>query len=69
MNHPDIANANANERYNQMLQVAASHRLQKRVSAHITIRDLLNELKVRLRIFKGQRLDESASSAALKIVK
>ena len=64
MNHPYIANANAKERYNQMLQAAEAHRLRKRVCPRKPGRNLLSELKERLTVSKDQRLDESASSPA-----
>lgn len=62
MQHPYIANANANERFNQMLREAEAQRLRKRVSPPKSVRNFLGELKDRLPVVKGHRLDESASS-------
>jgi len=64
MKHPYIVNANANERLNQMLQNAESHRLRERVSVQKPGRNLFKTLKERLPIQKGQRLDESANLPA-----
>ena len=64
MQHPYIANANANERFNRMVQDAETQRLRKRVSSQKAARNFLSELKERLPVIKGQRLDESASSPA-----
>jgi len=64
MKHPVIVNANANLRLNQMLQEAEAHRQVKRVTAQKPGRNLLNELKERIPILKGQGLDESANLPA-----
>ena len=64
MQHPYIVTANASERFNQMVQAAETQRLRKRVSPQKAGRSMLSELKERLPIIKGQRLDESANSPA-----
>jgi len=62
MKHPTIVNAN--ERLNQMLQEAESHRRMKRVSGQKPGRNFFSELKDRIPVLKGQRLDESTGSPA-----
>ena len=64
MQHPYIVNANASERFNQMVKAAEAQRLRKRVSTQKSAGSLLKELKERLPVLKGQRLDESAGSPA-----
>ena len=64
MKHPYIVNANAHERLNHKLREAEAHRLRLRVSPRKPGRDFLKELKARFPVFKGRRLDESASSPA-----
>jgi hypothetical protein len=64
MKHPYIANANANIRLNQMLQDAENHRMVKNVSGQNPGSKFLSDLKDRIPILKGQRMDESAGSPA-----
>lgn len=62
MQHPYIANANANLRLSQMIQNAENHRQSKRISNRSVGSNILNTLKDRLPAFKGQRLDKSVNS-------
>ena len=64
MKHPVIVNANANERLNRMLQEAEKYRRIKRFSNEKPGRNLLDGLKERFPVLKGQRMDESAGSPA-----
>ena len=64
MQHPYIASANANLRLNQMIQDAENHRQIKRISNRTKGSNFLTELKERLPVLKGQRLDKSANSPA-----
>lgn len=64
MQHPHIANANANLHLNQMIQDAENHRQIKRISNSSVGRNILTELKERLPAMKGQHLDKSANSPA-----
>jgi hypothetical protein len=64
MQHPYIVNANANERFNQMVQDAEAQRLRKRFIPRKSGQNFLNKLRERFPVFKDQRLDESASSPA-----
>jgi hypothetical protein len=64
MQHPYIANTNANLRLNQMIQDAENHRRLKRISNRSVGSNILNTLKDRLPALKGQRLDKSANSPA-----
>ena len=64
MQHPHIANANANLRLNQMIQDAENHRRLKRISNRSVGGNFFTDLKERLPALKGQRLDKSANSTA-----
>ena len=63
MQHPYIANSNANLRLNQMLKDAEAYRQMKRISDLKARTDFFSEMKKRLPVLKGQRLDESPGSA------
>jgi hypothetical protein len=64
MQHPYIANSNANLRLNQMIQDAENYRQIKRISNRSAGSNFLSELKERFPALKSQRLDKSANSPA-----
>jgi hypothetical protein len=64
MQHPHIANTNANLRLDQMIQDAENHRKIKRDYSRSAGSIFVKELKERFPAFKGRRLDKSANSPA-----
>ncbi|MFN2233207.1 MAG: hypothetical protein ACK2U1_03195 [Anaerolineales bacterium] len=64
MQHPYIANANANLRLDQMLKDAEVHRQMKRISDLKAGNEFFNAMKERIPVLKGHSLDKSANSPA-----